>query len=193
MDMLMGGFEVAGGSNSVNTKTCVILFFKAWKLNSAAKFAAACLGVFVLGFCIEALITLRRKIVNRKRIFVNIPLPARKGLVIFLFGVNLILGYLAMLVAMTYSVELFLCVVAGLILGHAIFNSHMPIGETIDPCCASQNHNESSGDHSPLGRTPCDNVVYQEMATNGAEAGNDGDAQSLCHCDDANSNTNIKV
>ena len=192
--MLMGGFEVAGGSNNVTTKTCVILFFKTWKLNSAAKFAAACIGVFILGFGIEGLISLRRKIVNRKRMFINIPIAARKVLVIVLFGVNLILGYLAMLVAMTYSVELFLCVVAGLIAGHALLNSHMPIGETVDPCCASQNHNESSQeDHSPLGRIPCDNVVYQEMATNGADAANDVDAQSLCHCDDATSNTNIKI
>jgi hypothetical protein len=90
---------------------------------------------------------------NRKRIFINIPMVARKILVISLFGVNLILGYLAMLVAMTYSVELFLCVVAGLILGHGLLNSHMPIGESIDPCCASQNHNDSSAeDHSPIAR-----------------------------------------
>ena len=49
------------------------------------------------------------------------------------------LGYLAMLVAMTYSVELFLCVVAGLVIGHGAFNLGTPVGETVDPCCASQN------------------------------------------------------
>ena len=49
------------------------------------------------------------------------------------------LGYLAMLVAMTYSVELFLCVVAGLVIGHGVFNLGTPVGETVDPCCASQN------------------------------------------------------
>ena len=63
--MLMGGFEVAGGSTVNKTKTCVILFFKSWKLNSGGKFAAACVGVFALGFCIEGIIALRRKIVNR--------------------------------------------------------------------------------------------------------------------------------
>lgn len=196
MDMLMGGFEVAGGSTSTATKTCVILFFKSWKLNSIGKFAAACIGVFFLGLGIEGLICLRRKIVNRKRFFINIPMALRKIVVIALFGTNLILGYLAMLVAMTYSVELFLCVVVGLILGHALFNSHTPVGETIDPCCASQNHNDSSAagdEHPPSSRVPCDNVVYQEMATNGAMGHNDGDTHSLCNCEDANSNTNIKV
>ena len=64
-------------------------------------------------------------------------------LIILLFGVNVASGYFAMLVgipkeyepqashsyatslqvAMTYSVELFICMVAGLLVGHAIFNS----------------------------------------------------------------------
>jgi hypothetical protein len=183
----MGGFETAGGSTNTTTKTCVILFFKAWKLDSAGKFAAACLGVFVLGFSIEALICFRRKVVSRKRLFLNLSLPLRKLIVIALFGTNLVLGYLAMLVAMTYSVELFICVVVGLVLGHALLNSHTPVGETIDPCCASQNHRQdspsSSGEHSALAHTPCENIVFHE---NGASAPlNDLDAQSLCNCEDA--------
>jgi len=43
-----------------------------------------------------------------------------------------------MLVAMTYSVELFICMVIGLVAGHAFFNSEAPVGESVDPCCASQ-------------------------------------------------------
>ena len=58
---------------------------------------------------------------------------------IFLFGVNVGCGYFAMLVflifysiglqnhtvkvAMTYSGELFMCMVMGLLLGHGIFNT----------------------------------------------------------------------
>lgn len=194
MDMLMGGFETAGGSTQESRKTCVILFFKSWKLNSAGKFAAACLGVFVLGLGIEVLIWLRRKIVSRKRLMLNLPIPARKLIVISLFGANLVLGYLAMLVAMTYSVELFICVVVGIIVGHAVLNSSTPVGETIDPCCASQNNHDSSAeDHSSMARIPCDNVVYQEMGANGVSAANDADTHSLCNCDDTTSNTNIKV
>jgi hypothetical protein len=59
--------------------------------------------------------------------------------ILICFGLNLFLGYLAMLVAMTYSVELFLCVLVGIVAGHAVFNLGTPVGETIDPCCASQN------------------------------------------------------
>ena len=40
-----------------------------------------------------------------------------------MYGVNVTSGYFAMLVAMTYSVELFSCMIVGLVLGHALFNS----------------------------------------------------------------------
>ena len=44
-----------------------------------------------------------------------------------------------MLVAMTYSAELFMCILSGMILGHGLFNSAGPVGETVDPCCAGSN------------------------------------------------------
>ena len=73
--------------------------------------------------------------------------------IVLLFALNIGSGYLAMLVAMTYSVELFICMVIGLVMGHAIFNtgntydmspdfilhlSEAAVGESVDPCCASQ-------------------------------------------------------
>ena len=57
---------------------------------------------------------------------------------------------------MTYSVELFICMILGLVIGHGIFNTgtktrhqhhgisqltFLPgaaVGESVDPCCASQ-------------------------------------------------------
>jgi hypothetical protein len=59
MDMLMQGFESV---NPSETKMCIILFFKAWTLNTRTKFAFACIGVAILGLSIEVLIALRRKI-----------------------------------------------------------------------------------------------------------------------------------
>ena len=75
-----------------------------------------------------------------------------------------------MLVAMTYSIELFTCVVIGLCLGHFVFNTKSAVGESIDPCCASQQgppttsimavsnnlQAANSTNHVPLSRTPCD-------------------------------------
>merc|ERR1719295_1428589 len=63
---------------------------------------------------------------------------SRRGAIIFLFALNIASGYLAMLVAMTYSVELFICMVVGLVIGHGIFNTDASVGESVDPCCASQ-------------------------------------------------------
>ena len=48
-----------------------------------------------------------------------------------------------MLVAMTYSLELFACIVLGLIIGHAVFNMKQPVGESIDPCCAPSQNDET--------------------------------------------------
>ena len=73
---------------------------------------------------------------------------------------------------MTYSIELFTFVVIGLCLGHFVFNTKSAVGESIDPCCASQQGPPSSSiiaavsnnrlqtvnstNHVPLTRTPCD-------------------------------------
>lgn len=57
MDMLMSGFATTKGTN-----TCIILFFRAWTLDSQFKFIVGCFGVAWLGFCIELLIAIRRQI-----------------------------------------------------------------------------------------------------------------------------------
>ncbi|TRY75846.1 hypothetical protein TCAL_04958 [Tigriopus californicus] len=133
-DMLMLGFEVSGRGGF-----CIILFFDAWTLDTRLKFALGCVGVALMGIAIELLIMVRRRIQKRDAPFQGINKTLKKILLIVGFGVNLIVGYLAMLVVMTYSVELFLSVCLGMIVGHLLFNSSEPIGETIDPCCASQN------------------------------------------------------
>jgi copper chaperone CopZ len=45
------------------------------------------------------------------------------------------LGYFVMLVAMTYSAELFIAVLVGLTIGHALFNLSSPAGEDMTACC----------------------------------------------------------
>jgi len=137
-DMFMQGFQVSGNAN----KNCVILFFKAWLLDTRFKFAVACIGVIFLGIAVEGLLCLRRLLQSRK-ILRFISSPIRRASIISLFGLNIASGYLAMLVAMTYSVELFICMVVGLVIGHAIFNTSAPVGESVDPCCASQVIGES--------------------------------------------------
>merc|ERR1719181_1856515 len=54
---------------------------------------------------------------------------------LFLYGVQQVMGYLLMLVVMTYQTELFVMVVLGLVVGHAVFNLGTSVGESADMCC----------------------------------------------------------
>eukprot|EP00092_Neocalanus_flemingeri_P083625 GFUD01104975.1.p1 GENE.GFUD01104975.1~~GFUD01104975.1.p1 ORF type:complete len:361 (-),score=100.61 GFUD01104975.1:131-1192(-) len=132
-DMYMQGFTASGNGKDA----CVILLFKSWVLDTRTKFGLGCVGVILLGVAVEGLLCLRRQLQSR-RILLRISGVARRVSIVLLFGLNIASGYLAMLVAMTYSVELFICMVIGLVVGHAIFNTEAAVGESVDPCCASQ-------------------------------------------------------
>ena len=45
------------------------------------------------------------------------------------------MGYLIMLIAMTYQTELFVMVILGLTAGHAVFNLDGPVLESAEACC----------------------------------------------------------
>ena len=62
------------------------------------------------------------------------------------FTIHITLGYLLMLCAMTYQVELLFAVSAGLGLGHFVFNADANPSERIDPCCGD----EAATEKSPL-------------------------------------------
>merc|ERR1719495_3034583 len=132
-DMYMQGFATSGDGKDA----CVILLFSSWVLDTRTKFVFGCVGVILLGIAIEGLLCLRRLLQSGK-VLRRLRGLSRRGAIIFLFALNIASGYLAMLVAMTYSVELFICMVVGLVAGHAFFNSEAPVGESVDPCCASQ-------------------------------------------------------
>lgn len=138
MDMLMQGFET-----HKTAKTCIILWFPSWILNTPLKFGMACIGVFIIGFVIEFLISYRRHIASTNLEWFSNSRRSRNRLqrfiTLIIFGLNLVLGYMAMLVAMTYSIELFVCLILGFCVGHFAFNTKSEVGESIDPCCASQN------------------------------------------------------
>lgn len=145
-DMYMQGFQTSGNSKDV----CVILLFSAWTLDTRTKFVFGCIGVVILGIAIEAMLCFRRKLQKRK-ILLRLSGLHRRVAIIALFGVNIASGYFAMLVAMTYSVELFICMIVGLVIGHGIFNTGAVVGESVDPCCASQAiSNDSNNDEASI-------------------------------------------
>jgi len=133
--MFMEGFDVS--YDHVKTP-CVILFFKAWTLDTALKFSFGCIGVFLLGLSMEGLLVLRRRWM-KYLLTLSDRAHWKYKIVTWLFVCLAVgVGYLSMLVAMIYSVELFLFVIAGLATGHILGRSDSEsLSESAEPCCAA--------------------------------------------------------
>ena len=98
--------------------TCVIYLFPNWVLSSAGLLTGASIGTLFFGIVLEAVIAKRRSVVQ------SFPHGWKRLSVSTLFyGLQLTLGYFIMLVVMTYSGPLFMCVIFGLMGGHAMFNA----------------------------------------------------------------------
>ncbi len=133
VSMFMDGFHAIGTERKGST-ACVNILFKEWTLDNETKFAFGCLGVLLLGIFIQFLTKLRFD-VNKK----NKKSPSVNGNVVelSLYSTQVVLSYFAMLIAMTYSVELFVMVCVGLIIGFAIFNLSLPPSESTEACCSA--------------------------------------------------------
>jgi hypothetical protein len=131
MAMYMNGFQ----SGFSRQSTCLALYIDAFTLDTAVKFIVACFGVVALGVGAEALVAVRR---SRAEKGVAGRCEAALG-----YGLQLALGYLLMLAAMTYAVELFISAITGVALGHALFRTDRAAAP---PCCAP----ERAGVEAPL-------------------------------------------
>lgn len=130
---MTGFFSLA--TDKKGSTPCVNLLFEEWTLDDETKFAFGCLGVVLLGVFIQYLTLLRgytKSIVNES---------VRRLVRIFVFGVQVVLSYFLMLVAMTYSVELFCMVCVGLTLGYGLFHADSKHATEIsaDACCQEGN------------------------------------------------------
>merc|ERR1712217_801151 len=65
----------------------------------------------------------------------------------FMFAVNVIIGWFMMLVAMTYSVELFVCAVIGLLVGNFLFADRDNTQILGSPCCNAVNDKSTKPAH----------------------------------------------
>ena len=128
--MYMDGFHF---SLSGGNLPCMVLFGSAFVLDEYWKFGLGMLVVFLMAATVEGIVLVRKRLGNlRYR-----GLKRKKAILGVLFGVNMTLAYLAMLVAMTYSVELFASVILGLIAGHLYWKNEN-LTQSQDPCCATQ-------------------------------------------------------
>lgn len=123
-DMYMTGFQwpSSGGTDF----ECVMILIEYFTLDSRAKFAAGCFVTVLLGILLEGIVCFRR-IANKwllpqkpvRNVYHSIKLHGVSGLI---YGAQLTVGYLLMLVVMTFSIPLFMCVILGLVLGNITFS-----------------------------------------------------------------------
>jgi hypothetical protein len=140
--MIMAGFmsQAASGTKA----PCLAFLFPSWILDGPVKFAFACLGTLLLGVLVQFVTKLRLAASKWKQSQTRF----KTLIVAVLYAANTTLGYVLMLVAMTYSTELFLMVVLGLSLGYGVFLSenHAPV--STDPCCADGDVKDNCTAHS---------------------------------------------
>merc|ERR1711862_182638 len=111
--MYMDGFQWRG-------VYCVIYLFPAWTLNARWKVFLACVGTILSGIFLEGIITARRQILLSKE-FRKKSRNMKLYISMSIYGIQVTVGYLVMLIVMTYNIPLFICVILGLMIGHVLF------------------------------------------------------------------------
>eukprot|EP00613_Pedinella_sp_CCMP2098_P004033 CAMPEP_0171615292 /NCGR_PEP_ID=MMETSP0990-20121206/12811_1 /TAXON_ID=483369 /ORGANISM="non described non described, Strain CCMP2098" /LENGTH=170 /DNA_ID=CAMNT_0012179371 /DNA_START=124 /DNA_END=636 /DNA_ORIENTATION=- len=130
---------------------CILLIFPLWVLDTKVKFCSALMGSAALGAGSEFFTCVRREgIAGAKRRLTlawvsggvaagaggGDNLPRSEAAAALLYAAHVLLGYILMLIAMTYQVELLAYVVAGILLGHLSFNTGVATGVSApDACC----------------------------------------------------------
>merc|ERR1711967_32565 len=94
-------------------------------------------GTLLLGIATEWCVYIRRQYSRTNS-------KSNKVIRTLMYGVNVFLGYMLMLLAMTYSTTIFCMVIGGLTIGHGFFNWNAEVGETTDPCCSGQNSSRAA-------------------------------------------------
>jgi hypothetical protein len=128
---------------------CFNLLFTDFTLSSETKFAAGCIGVFFLGITIQLLTQYRAHVAKAK-----VGGVYNKPFTVILYGIQVTLSYFIMLVAMTYSSELFAMVICGLTVGYGLanwdasplFSSKKKAGGHDDEdgnCCGDHNNDDT--------------------------------------------------
>eukprot|EP00929_Paragymnodinium_shiwhaense_P112094 TRINITY_DN80352_c0_g1_i1.p1 TRINITY_DN80352_c0_g1~~TRINITY_DN80352_c0_g1_i1.p1 ORF type:complete len:641 (-),score=132.60 TRINITY_DN80352_c0_g1_i1:405-2327(-) len=130
--MYMGGFTSLAAPN----KACIVLFFNSWVLDTPFKFVIGCFGVGIMGVFTQALIRARAVLHKKCKGRGKIPDSV-------MFGLNVMMGWAMMLVAMTYSVELFLSATLGLMIGNYFLAQASETKILGSPCCNAVNDGQA--------------------------------------------------
>jgi hypothetical protein len=127
---IMEGFQWALKGES----SCINLFFESWTLNTPGKFVLGMLGVVLLGICTEGISRLRHGVLEKARGCHAEEHLKYSLLQTGLHAVHAFSGYILMLATMTYSCEMMLSVIVGLMIGYFAFGRVTVV--SANPCCA---------------------------------------------------------
>ena len=106
------------GFHWLDSSICIIYLFPTWVISSSGIWVLSIFATGLFGIILEMVISNRRQYVSNMT-------PGRNRLMLsaVFYGLQLTLGYLLMLVVMTYSGPLFVSVILGLVGGHVLFNA----------------------------------------------------------------------
>ena len=131
--MYMDGFKWTTGGSS---QPCTALLFKSWSLHTPGLLALGFFFTVAMGASIEAMASIRRKLQNTGFCNChNIPPTKSRAYSVGIYAVQVTVGYLLMLISMTYNFVLFSSVVVGLVIGHLCFGASAPVTATTSACC----------------------------------------------------------
>jgi hypothetical protein len=141
---------------------CVIYLFRSWVITSRGLLALACIGTIVAGVLLEGIAWSRRnyllpRLLSQTKDSVGRKWMVNKKIVVissgFAYGTQLLLGYLLMLVVMTYSGPLIISVVIGLVFGNMLLTS-MTMSRKTTPQTSDKSSENTIIEESD-GLTPC--------------------------------------
>lgn len=165
MTMFMDGFHWSfvwlTGTSSSSPSSCLNYMLPSWKLDTASKFRGAMLFTFLLALLTETVSAMRRSVVRslqhlrvRRRDQLHVdnsnnthnhqpPNSFAFGgplLLLVLYAVQALLGYILMIVAMSFSIELVGSIIAGVSIGHALFGVPTQDDDEDEHPCESNNN-----------------------------------------------------
>ena len=105
---------------------CVLLWLRGWTLDTRTKYLMGLVLIFCMGLANEWLSQYRRRYQGHTTD--EGPSVQTKNMIqSALYGLQMVVAYLMMLVVMTYEPFLFAALVLGLTVGHYLFNSPQPV------------------------------------------------------------------
>jgi Ctr copper transporter family len=120
MVMYMRGFHWSSSRRATNSSAaslpCLNYYFSTWGLTDKGAFQGAMVFSFLLALLTQGVSAIRavvmKHVIRRRK---------RKVMLLFLYVLQSFMGYMIMLIAMTYSWELLLSVVFGVMMGNRLF------------------------------------------------------------------------